>query len=154
MDVSGQYVSMGSLDHSQWYQCDSCGWYGYFGPDVPQERKLYDIDGCKRWFLCRWCYERSNGCSDWFHTAPRCDWCGWVGDDAGIQKIPKDVAAVHNYGINDGNICEYCINRLRAEDDGDKTDEEPHTCGSIIVDVFLTLICTLTILCQQKSRDA
>ena len=121
---------MGSFDHSQWYQCDSCGWYGYFGPDVPQERTLYDIDGCKRWFLCRWCYERSNGCSDWFHTAPRCDWCGCVGDDAGIQKIPKDLAAVHNYGINDGNICEYCINRLQttAEDDGDNTE-----CGCMIL---------------------
>ena len=96
-------------------QCDSCGWYAYFRQDVPQEGRLHDVDGLQRWFLCMWCHKRSNGCSDWFHTAPRCDWCGWVGDDAGIQNIPKDVAAVHNYGIEDGDICEHCINRLRPQ---------------------------------------
>ena len=118
--LSAQFVSMGSFDHSQWYQCDCCGWYGYFGPDVPDKYALYDIDGCTLTLLCTWCFERSLRC-DWHDKATRCDSCGWVGYNAGIGKMPNDLAVLDLPGF--GKICYYCISRDEDdEDDGDNTD--------------------------------
>ena len=37
---------MGSFDPDEWYQCERCKWWGYFGSNVPDYRLLIDDDGC------------------------------------------------------------------------------------------------------------
>ena len=54
---------MGSFDPDEWYQCERCEWWGYFGSKVPDYRLLIDVDGCYETalMLCLWCYEEDEG---------------------------------------------------------------------------------------------
>ena len=58
---------MGSIPLNVWYQCDWCGWWGYFSSEIlPEEYVLLDIDMVG--YICLRCYEldeppwRPNNC--------------------------------------------------------------------------------------------
>ena len=100
--------SLGSLFHDgEWYQCHICGWWGYFGENVPDKYKLYGDDPEFRGgFLCTWCMERH----DWQLNAATCTECGWSGVRAVIGSEPDDLA-VCDIRPGGRTLCVPCIRR-------------------------------------------
>ena len=50
---------MGTIPHNVWYQCDWCGWYGYFTSEViPENNVLLDCDFlAMKGIICLRCFE-------------------------------------------------------------------------------------------------
>ena len=113
---------MGSFDPNDWFQCDWCEWWGYFGPNVPGKFLLYDIDCaggslplCMRCEAADWeevnrihfryCCGKGFGPDDWF----QCTSCGWWGYFA--EYVPNKCALekVYDRDHEFQLLCKQCI---------------------------------------------